>query len=164
MLSINSYRMLYKPERCIRTTLDATKSYNFPANKIMFEFTEVEKIEDSSFIKKIVEYYSELGFITAVDDFGAGNSGLRFLSDFQINIIKLDMRLIRDIHKDTNRQIIIRNVLAMLRELNITALAEGIEVIEEMEWLRDSGVELMQGYLFAKPAFEQLPEVDFNAF
>nr|WP_276679456.1 EAL domain-containing protein [Thalassolituus oleivorans] len=52
----------------------------------------------------------------------------------------------------------------MLRELNITALAEGIEVIEEMEWLRDSGVELMQGYLFAKPAFEQLPEVDFNAF
>jgi EAL domain-containing protein (putative c-di-GMP-specific phosphodiesterase class I) len=105
-----------------------------------------------------------LGFITAVDDFGAGNSGLGLLADFQTNIIKLDMGLIRDIHKDTNRQIIIRNVLAMLRELNITALAEGIEVIEEMEWLRDSGVELMQGYLFAKPAFEQLPEVDFNAF
>jgi EAL domain-containing protein (putative c-di-GMP-specific phosphodiesterase class I) len=52
-----------------------------------------------------------LGFITAVDDFGAGNSGLGFLADFQINIIKLDMGLIRNIHKDTNRQIIIRNVL-----------------------------------------------------
>ena len=165
MLSINFLpNAIYKPERCIRTTLYAAKNYNFPANKIMFEFTEVEKIEDSSFIKKIVEYYSELGFITAVDDFGAGNSGLGLLADFQTNIIKLDMGLIRDIHKDTNRQIIIRNVLAMLRELNITALAEGIEVIEEMEWLRDSGVELMQGYLFAKPAFEQLPEVDFNAF
>ncbi len=53
MLSINFLpNAIYKPERCIRTTLDAAKNYNFPANKIMFEFTEVEKIEDSSFIKK----------------------------------------------------------------------------------------------------------------
>ena len=64
----------------------------------MFEFTEVEQVEDSTHIKRVIEYYQSLGFITATDDFGSGYSGLNLLADFQSNIIKLDMELIRDIH------------------------------------------------------------------
>jgi EAL domain-containing protein (putative c-di-GMP-specific phosphodiesterase class I) len=165
MLSINFLpNAIYRPERCIRTTLEAAKKYDFPIKKIMFEFTEVEKIEDSALIKEIIHYYREVGFITAIDDFGSGYSGLGLLVDFQTDIVKFDMELIRNIHQDKARQIIIKNCLSMFRELNITPLAEGIETIEEMEWLRDSGVELMQGYLFAKPGFEHLPQVDFTVF
>ncbi len=165
MLSINFLpNAIYRPERCIRTTLEAAKKYDFPVEKIMFEFTEVEKIEDSVLIKEIVDYYKKLGFITAIDDFGSGYSGLGLLADFQTNIVKFDMELIRNVNQDKARQAIIKNCLSMFRELNITPLAEGIETIEEMEWLRDAGVELMQGYLFAKPGFEFLPPVDFSIF
>ena len=163
MLSINFLpNAIYKPERCIRTTLEAAKKYNFPIQNIMFEFTEVEKIEDTAHIKRIVDYYQSLGFKTATDDFGAGYSGLNLLADFQTDIIKLDMALIRDINNDKKRQLIVTHCLNMFRDLNITALAEGIETVEEYKWLKNAGVELMQGYLFAKPSFENLPEVNFK--
>tara|TARA_R110001592_G_scaffold963_1_gene5576 strand:+ start:185 stop:955 length:771 start_codon:yes stop_codon:yes gene_type:complete len=163
MLSINFLpNAIYKPERCIRTTLDAAKKYDFPIEKIMFEFTEVEKIEDTAFVKSIIEYYNEFGFTTAIDDFGAGYAGLGLLADFQTNIVKIDMGLIRHIDQDKSRQIIVKNCINLFDDLNITTLAEGIETKEEMLWLRDAGIELMQGYLFAKPGFENLPEVDFS--
>ena len=163
MLSINFLpNAIYKPERCIRTTLEAAKKYNFPTTNIMFEFTEVEKIEDSSHVERVVSYYQELGFKTATDDFGSGYSGLNLLADFQTDIIKLDMALIRDIDKDTKRQTIVRNCLNMFKELNVMALAEGIETVEEYHWLKSAGIGLMQGYLFAKPGFECLPDVNFQ--
>ena len=163
MLSINFLpNAIYKPERCIRTTLNAAKKYNFPIEKIMFEFTEVEKIEDSNFVKSIVEYYNKSGFKTAIDDFGSGYAGLGLLADFQTNIVKIDMGLIRNINADQTRQSIVKNCLNIFRDLNITPLAEGIETKEEFICLRDFGIELMQGYLFAKPGFESLPKVDFS--
>ena len=162
MLSINFLpNAIYKPERCIRTTLEAAKKYNFPTQRIMFEFTEVEKITDSAHIKRVVEYYQSLGFTTATDDFGSGYSGLNLLADFQTDIIKFDMELIRNIGSDKVRQSIVTHSLNMLRELNITPLAEGIEILEEYTWLKAAGIELMQGYLFAKPGFESLPTVEF---
>ncbi len=162
MLSINFLpNAIYKPERCIRTTLEAAKQYNFPTEKIMFEFTEVEKLEDNKHIKNVVEYYQALGFKTATDDFGSGYSGLNLLADFQTDIIKLDMELIRNIASNTARQHIVRNCLRMFQDLGITALAEGIETVEEFAWLENEGVELMQGYLFARPGFETLPSVTF---
>ncbi|MDE1236857.1 EAL domain-containing protein [Vibrio aestuarianus] len=162
ILSINFLpNAIYKPERCIRTTLEAAKRYNFPTEKIMFEFTEVEKIEDSSHVKRVIEYYHSLGFKTATDDFGSGYSGLNLLADFQTDIIKLDMGLVRDIHQDKTRQSIVKHCLAIFSDLNITPLTEGIEKREEFVWLMEAGVDLMQGYFFAKPGFESLPEVTF---
>ncbi|QYK02199.1 EAL domain-containing protein [Shewanella psychrotolerans] len=162
MLSINFLpKAIYQPERCIRTTLAAAKQYGFPTERIMFEFTEAEKIEDCGHVKRVVEYYRSLGFITAIDDFGAGYAGLGLLADFQTNIIKLDMALIRNVDQDKVRQSIVKHTLNICRDLNITILAEGIETQGEMNWLKDIGIELMQGYLFAKPGFECLPEIKF---
>ena len=163
ILSINFLpNAVYQPERCIQTTLKAAKTYGFPTQNIMFEFTEVERIDDADHILRIVDYYNELGFKTAIDDFGSGYAGLGLLSNLQPNIIKFDMDLIRNINQDKVRQTIIKHSLNMLNELNITPLAEGIETIEEMRWLQNAGVELMQGYLFAKPGLENLPSVDFS--
>lgn len=163
MLSINFLpNAVYQPERCMRTTFHAAKEHNFPVEKIMFEFTEAEKIEDCNHIREIVDYYRNLGLVTAIDDFGSGYAGLGLLANFKTDIIKLDMGLIRNINQDTTRQTIIRNCLSMLRDLDIVPLAEGIETRQEMQWLRDSGIELMQGYFFAKPGFECLPQIDFD--
>ncbi|WP_430009732.1 EAL domain-containing protein, partial [Methylophaga lonarensis] len=71
MLSINFMpNAVYKPELCIRTTLDAAEQYGFPINQIIFEITESEKIENNDHLRNIVKYYQQQGFKTAIDDFG----------------------------------------------------------------------------------------------
>lgn len=163
LLSINFLpNAIHHPEHCISQTLEAAKRYNFPVERIIFEFTEVEKFSDSAHIKRIVAHYQALGFKTATDDFGSGYSGLNLLADFQTDIVKLDMGLVRNIHNDENRQKIVKHCLRLFSDINITPLAEGIETQGEFIWLREAGVELMQGYFFAKPGFEHLPTVSFD--
>jgi EAL domain-containing protein (putative c-di-GMP-specific phosphodiesterase class I) len=99
------------------------------------------------------------GFTTAIDDFGAGRAGLGLLVDFQPDVIKIDMKLIRGIDTSPARQAVVSGIVAIARELSILVLAEGIETESEFLVLKAAGVRLFQGYWFAKPAFEQLPEV-----
>lgn len=165
MLSINFLpNAVYQPKRCIRTTLEEAKRVGFPTSKIMFEVTEVEKVVDHDHLKGIFDYYKEQGFTVALDDFGAGFSGLNLLADLNPNIVKLDMALIRDVDSIRNKQIIVSNIVRMLNELKCRVIAEGVETNAELNCLRIMGIELFQGYLFAKPAFESLPDVDFSAY
>ena len=162
MVSINFMpNAVYKPETCIRATLEAAKRFNFPLERIIFEVTEQEQVLDIDHLTNILRAYRKQGFMTAIDDFGAGYAGLNLLADFQPDLIKLDMHLIRDIDKDSVRQILVEATLMMCRNLNIRVIAEGIETVGELHALRDMGVELFQGYLLAKPGFESLPEVNW---
>lgn len=160
VLSINFLpNAVYRPETCIRATLQAAHETGFPANRIMFEVTEGEKIEDHAHLRNIFEEYKRQGFITAIDDFGAGHSGLNLLADFQPDIIKLDMALTRNVDKDRIRRSIVSGILSVCREISIKVIAEGVETREECLALRDEGVELFQGYFFARPGFRMLPVV-----
>ena len=98
-----------------------------------------------------------MGFRTAIDDFGAGHSGLALLTKFQPDIVKLDMDLIRAIDTRSVSQAVVAHTLALLNDLGIEAVCEGIETEAEFETLSSLGVRLMQGYLFARPEFERLP-------
>lgn len=154
-LSINFMpNAVYKPELCIQTTFDAAKKYNFDTKKIIFEFTEQELMEDVKHISNIMKAYNEMGFKTALDDFGAGYAGLNFIADCEVDFIKIDMGLIRDIDKCKSRQAIVKAVTRMCEELNITIIAEGIETKEERDVLKNFGIRLFQGYLFCKPSFK----------
>jgi EAL domain-containing protein (putative c-di-GMP-specific phosphodiesterase class I) len=156
-LSINFMpNAVYQPELCIRTTLAAAERYNFPINRIIFEITEGEKVDDHAHLRKIVEHYQLRGFKTAIDDFGAGYAGLNFLAEIQTDMIKLDMALIRNIEQDKIRQAIIKGILQVCAELSTTVIAEGVETYEELSVLQSFGIELFQGYYFAKPAFQAL--------
>ena len=160
MVSINFMpNAVYKAETCIRATLEAAKRFNFPLQRIIFEVTEQEQVLDIDHLSGILRAYRKQGFMTAIDDFGAGYAGLNLLADFQPDLIKLDMQLIRDIDQDNVRQILVEATLQMCRKLNIRVIAEGIESLGELRTLQAMGVELFQGYLLAKPAFEALPAV-----
>ena len=145
---------VYRPELCIRSTIEAADTYGFPTQRIIFEFTENEEIKDTAHIREIVEYYKLRGFLTALDDFGAGYAGLNLLAEIQTDLIKLDMALIRNIDKEKRRQTIVKGVMGMCRDLSIRVIAEGIETVDECQALQAMGVRLMQGYLFCKPLFE----------
>ena len=160
-LSINFLpNAIYQPERCIRTTLAAAHAHGFPITSIIFEAVEGEQIEDAKWLAEVLREYQRIGFLTAIDDFGAGFAGLNLLADFQPDIIKLDMALIRDIDKSAPRQAIVRNVARIGEELRIAILAEGIETRDECLALQSMGVHLMQGYLFARPLFEACATAD----
>jgi EAL domain-containing protein (putative c-di-GMP-specific phosphodiesterase class I) len=162
MVSINFMpNAVYKPETCIRATLDAAERFKFPLSRIIFEVTEQEQVLDIDHLTGILRAYRKQGFMTAIDDFGAGYAGLNLLADFQPDLIKLDMQLIRNIDQDPVRQILVEATLQMCRKLNIRVIGEGVETLGELHALRDMGVELFQGYLIAKPGFESLPEVHY---
>ena len=155
-LSINFMpNAVYEPRACIRLTLEAARRTAFPMGKILFEFTEGEKLDVTHLIN-ILHTYKSIGFKTAIDDFGAGYAGLLLLVKFQPDIVKIDMDLIRGIDTSAVKRTVLANVLSMLEQLGVTPLCEGIETTEEMEVLRAMGVPLVQGYLLAKPAFEAL--------
>lgn len=158
-LSINFMpNAVYEPRACIRRTLEAAETCGFPLDQIIFEFTENEQI-DPDHLLGILKTYKNIGFTTAIDDFGAGHAGLDLLARFQPDIVKIDMNLVRGIDLDPVKQTIVHNTVRMLRELGIVPLCEGVETTAEMSVLRDLGVRLLQGYYFAKPAFEALAGV-----
>lgn len=160
VLSINFLpNAIYQPKTCIRATLEAAKELNFSTDRLMFEVTEGERVTDHVHLTNIFQEYKRIGFKTAIDDFGAGYSGLNLLAEFQPNYIKLDMALTRNIDKDRVRRAIVHGVLATCRELEMEVIAEGIESPGECLALQDEGVTLFQGYLFARPGFEHLPRV-----
>ena len=154
-LSINFLpNAIYRPELCIRSTLVAARKHGFPIDRIIFETVEGEQVNDGKWLSEVLREYQRIGFMTAIDDFGAGFAGLNLLADFQPDIVKLDMALVRGIDQNKPRRAIVAGVATMCRELGIRVIAEGIETGEEMRCLRDLGIELMQGYWFGRPQFE----------
>ena len=159
LLSINFLpNAVYDPAACIRLTLQTARKTGFPLDRLLFEFTESERVEHDH-LGRIIAAYKALGFRTAIDDFGAGYSGLTLLAKFQPDIVKLDMELIRDIDTDRVKRLLVGGMVGVCREIGVEVLAEGIETIGEHEALLDLGVWLQQGFLMAKPGFERLPEV-----
>ena len=163
-LSINFLpNAVYQAATCIRATLEAARRFNFPTRQLIFEITESEELVDKEHLKSIIREYQRQGFRTAIDDFGAGYSGLNLLAEFQPDIIKLDMALVRAVDRDPVRQAIVQGILGVCRALNIEVIAEGVETTAEFALLRDMGIGLFQGFLFARPGFEALPAVDWSA-
>lgn len=159
-LSINFMpNAVYRPELCIRTTLDAAETYGFPIDRIVFEITEGERVDDREHLRGIVQHYQKRGFLTAIDDFGAGYCGLNLLADVRTDLVKLDIALVRGVEADPGRRAIIRGVAQMCGDLGMRLVAEGVERREEYEALRALGIELFQGFLFCRPAFQALPGV-----
>ncbi|CAN5119148.1 EAL domain-containing protein [soil metagenome] len=159
-LSINFMpNAVYEPTACIQKSLAAARRVNFPHQNLMFEFTENERMTDVGHVQNIIAAYRKFGFMTALDDFGAGYAGLGLLGRLQTDLIKIDMELLRDIHLSRAKQAIVAGIVGIARELDIEVLGEGVENDQELTVLRAAGISLFQGYHFAKPALMALPDV-----
>ncbi|MGQ3018675.1 EAL domain-containing protein [Phenylobacterium sp.] len=163
-LSINFLpNAVYSPQACIRLTLATASAVALPSERLIFEFTENEQMAEPAHVANIVASYRQMGFGTALDDFGAGHAGLNLLARFQPDIIKIDMELVRTLDESLPKRIIVAGIVRMCAELGITVIAEGIETEGELAALRQIGVRYIQGYLLARPAFEALPIVRLDA-
>ena len=163
-LSINFLpNAVYSPLACIQLTLHTARSLGMPVDRLIFEFTENEQMGSPEHVASIIDSYKQIGFSVAIDDFGAGHSGLDMFARFTPDEIKLDMELVRGIDTDRRRQAIVRATVQMCRELDTMVIAEGVETSAEATALRDLGIRYHQGYWYAKPALGRLPAVEARA-
>ncbi|EAR10853.1 EAL domain-containing protein [Reinekea blandensis] len=159
-LSINFLpNAIYNPNTCIQRTLSAAKQYQYDTSKLIFEVVEHEEPISQHKLSEIFTAYRAMGFTTAIDDFGAGYSGLNQLLDLKPDLIKLDRALVDGIDQNPDKKIVVKHLVAMLKDMRIQVLAEGVERREEYELLHQLGIDLMQGYYFARPLLGALPVV-----
>ena len=121
------------------------------SERIVLEITERAALDKLPDVRKRIADLRKLGFRIALDDLGAGHAGLASFTLLEPDIVKLDMELVRDIHRQPTKQTVVRTMTSMCKELGIVVTAEGIETPEERDVLVTLGSDLMQGYLFARP-------------
>ncbi|QJX00786.1 diguanylate cyclase/phosphodiesterase (GGDEF & EAL domains) with PAS/PAC sensor(s) [Frigoriglobus tundricola] len=161
-LSVNFLpNALYEAETCLQTTVRAARHYAFPTDRLIFELTEGERVADVGRVREVVRECQRQGLRVAIDDFGAGYAGLNLLADLTPDAVKLDMGLVRGLDGCRRRRAIVHGVLTTCRDLGVEVVAEGVETTGELSALRDLGVRYAQGYLFARPAIERLPVVQW---
>ncbi|RFU63504.1 EAL domain-containing protein [Peribacillus glennii] len=145
---------IYNPEYCLRHTFQIVERYGVTPEDLVFEVVETEKIEDIGHLQKIFRTYKNQGMGVALDDFGEGYSTLDVMVELQPDYVKIDRSKIMNCDSDSGKQEFLKNVVHIARELNIQTLAEGIERMEELQFCKDIGMDLAQGYLIGRPEAE----------
>lgn len=145
----------------VTSLLAAAERCRIPSESIILEVLESEIIRDSGDFSARMNAYRTSGLTFAIDDFGSGYAGLNLLAEFQPDLIKIDMNLVRGIESNGPRQAILRGIVRTCLDLGIDIIAEGVETPEEYAWFRGEGIELFQGFLIAKPGFNSL-RTDFH--
>jgi len=143
---------IYDPEICLRTTMEAAKEYKMPLSRLVFEVVETENIPDMARLQRILDYYRAEGIGTAVDDMGAGFATMAYLEALRPDYVKLDRDLVVQAASGLMARRKLEAIVDQAKQLNIQVIAEGIETPDQMRVCRDSGVDYLQGFLFARPA------------
>ncbi len=121
------------------------------AHRVVLEITERASVSSEEKLVDQIRALRDLGYRVAVDDLGAGYSGLTTLARVQPEYVKIDGSLVRGIDKSSVHRLVVTAVIDLSRELGLRVVAECIETVPELETLRALGIDLLQGYLFAKP-------------
>jgi EAL domain-containing protein (putative c-di-GMP-specific phosphodiesterase class I) len=121
------------------------------ANQIVLEITERATLESIGQVRERIARLRQLGFRIAIDDIGAGYSGLNSFAMIQPDIVKLDITLVRGVDADPVKRKLVRVLGDLCQDLGILVVAEGVETTAERDTLVDLGCDLLQGYLFARP-------------
>lgn len=159
-LSINLLPMsLVQIPDAVQRLAELIALHGLKPQQIMVEITEDEAITHLVPFKAALRRLRELGISVVIDDFGAGFAGLSLLSRFQPDKLKIDRQIVSGIHADGPRQAIVRAIVACCRSLGITTVAEGVETADEWCWLQAAGIDLFQGFLFARPVLDGVSPV-----
>ena len=129
----------------------ALQRYNLPAQRLELEITESLVMEDVNTTLSILHRLKALGVYLSIDDFGTGYSSLSYLKKLPVDHLKVDASFVRDIPQDKHDMEITAAVIAMAHKLSLEVVAEGVETTEQLDFLRENGCEMGQGYLLARP-------------
>jgi diguanylate cyclase (GGDEF)-like protein len=143
--------VMQDPEFTDEMTRVQLSEHGIPAAGVVFELTEQAAIANHREFTAILEHYKAKGFRLAVDDAGSGYSGLNLICHVKPHFLKMDMNLVRNIHRDAFKQQLLKFTVDFAKATGISLIAEGIEQEAELLTILDLGVEYGQGFLFAHP-------------
>jgi EAL domain-containing protein (putative c-di-GMP-specific phosphodiesterase class I) len=134
-----------------RALVDFLATAQIAPERIVIEITEKLVIENYGLFRETMSYYSDLGMSFAVDDVGAGYSGLEAIARLKPDFLKIDMALVREVHASSVNQTMVRAIVALGEGTGASVIAEGIHTEQELDCLRSLGVQWGQGYFLARP-------------
>ena len=132
--------------------IDLFEGTDLAPEQIVFEVTERLAIENYALFVDAMQYFSDMRCLIAIDDMGAGYSGLEKIVHLRPNYVKLDMQLVRDIDTSFVKQQMLHAFRVMAEKIDARLIAEGVETREELETVREIGVDYVQGFLLARPS------------
>lgn len=136
------------------------KDNDIDAKELMLEITESAYADDAKGLTDVVTKLRESGFRIEMDDFGSGYSSLNMITEIPIDVLKMDMKFIRNMNKDAKSLKLVELVIEIADYLGVPVVAEGVEDKSQVDQLKSMGCELIQGYYFSKP----VPPEEFNKF
>jgi EAL domain-containing protein (putative c-di-GMP-specific phosphodiesterase class I) len=143
---------IYDPAICLRTTMEAAERCNLPMSRLVFEVVETQKIPDMDHLRHILDYYRARGVGTAIDDMGAGFSGVEYITSLKPDFVKLDRELVLAAQTRAEGRVQMDRIISASHQHGASVIAEGIETEAQMKLCVDAGANFLQGFLFAKPA------------
>ena len=148
-VSINFSRLDLETTDMLKVLEDAVDEYDIPRDYIHVEITESMIVSDAELMSGMIERFRSTGYEVWMDDFGSGYSSLTVLKDYHFDTLKLDMSFLRSF--DDNSKAIITSTVIMAKDIDVMTLAEGVENIEQVEFLKNIGCGRLQGYYYGKP-------------
>ena len=155
-ISVNFSRRHLENHEFLDKIIELMHQYQISYQLIEFELTESMFVNNTKAVKEYLNEMRQLGLSVSIDDFGSGYSSLNILASVPANVIKLDRVFLYE-NKQQNRELI-KHLVKMLKNLNFSIVAEGVETAEQMEFLRNVGCDIAQGYFLSKP----LPKLEFE--
>ncbi|MCE5343096.1 MAG: EAL domain-containing protein [Eubacteriales bacterium] len=150
-ISVNISRIDLYYSRLCEHLQSLVRRYDIDPSMLRLEITESAYSKDPDELVEIISRLRSLGFIVLMDDFGSGYSSLNVLMDMPVDILKLDMRFLAKLNTNPRASSILTSVIRMAKWLNMPVVAEGVETMEQLAFLRSVGCDQMQGYLLSKP-------------
>ncbi|AXE30682.1 sensor domain-containing diguanylate cyclase [Chromobacterium phragmitis] len=156
-LAINLSALQFRQPDLALQVKQALESSGLPGHALDIEVTESIIMEDAQATIQTIDNMKNMGLRLSIDDFGTGYSSLSYLKRFKADKLKIDRSFVRDIPQDADDSAIARAIINMAKNLNMQVVAEGVETMEQWQFLEQEGCDFVQGYLIAKP----LPADDF---
>ena len=150
-ISVNLSRVSLYNKDIVNVICNLVDSYRIPRRLFQVELTESAYNTNPKAVQDMMQRLREEGFYILMDDFGSGYSSLNVLKDIVVDVLKMDMKFFAGDDREGRGENIMAAVIRMAKWLNMPVVAEGVERIEQVEFLRSIGCEYVQGYYFAKP-------------
>jgi diguanylate cyclase (GGDEF)-like protein len=150
-MSVNMSSRFFNEGDPVTMISDALKESGAQPNQLEIEITEGAIMNDLETAKKVIDQLQDLGVQVAIDDFGTGYSSLAYLKELNINTLKIDGKFVTDLVSDTNSQAIIRSIINLAQLLDMKTVAECVETLDQVNYLKEQDCDLIQGFLISKP-------------
>ncbi len=158
-ISVNFSRLHLQNPNFTKEVYEITQKYDLPTSLLELELTESIAIDNEELLQDVMWELRRYGFLLSMDDFGSGFSSLGLLKSLPVDVLKIDRSFFTTDAEDVRAKAVVESVMLMAQRLNITTVAEGVELKEQADYLESISCTMSQGYYFARP----MPQADFEA-